>query len=503
LFCPECNQFTAPGEDRCGHCGAVIGAAGAAPPDARTAGEAGEGSGQEPGAYFTGTGVRDQAPDDRYPWPGRKGFGNSSFQQAVTWLVGHLWWVIGGIAALLALVALLSGPGAWDLVAGLILLLLAGFSLLRRGWRRLPLAVLLVAVAVALFSVGGRAVLNRRPAAVQTPPGTAGTQATPVPGSNSSITGMAWRKTVSLPQSPVGLGQGPPGRMWVFEARRPGLPVDGLALVDEAGGATVFSKSLGTTAGSYTVDSGGGAWVAEDGNGRVNLLAFDPANQKVTSYPLPASITNVVGLADSSEGMWLVVQGPETGLAATRFDPETGNLTPFASVSPSVQPVQVAGTPAGRLWVVLQQSGQLVSVGQSGTVRTYASWPGKLGQVAADGENCYVTGYAPGTASNVHVLYYEYGRPSYVDDFAVGGTADMPGGVAWSPGTETVFAGFSAIGGGHGLPGVWERRGVSSGSLMVPLGGLPGGGVGPVLPVGNDVWLGLPFSRALILMSAA
>ncbi|MDA8335884.1 MAG: hypothetical protein M0Z41_13035 [Peptococcaceae bacterium] len=25
MFCPNCNQFVAPGEDGCGHCGAVVG----------------------------------------------------------------------------------------------------------------------------------------------------------------------------------------------------------------------------------------------------------------------------------------------------------------------------------------------------------------------------------------------------------------------------------------------------------------------------------------------
>jgi len=107
MSCPHCNQFIAPGEDRCRHCGATIGAAGEGEKAAdRAPGELTEASGgnegQEPGAYFTGTGVRGQAPDDHHPWPGKRGFWSSPFQQSVTWFVGHLWWVIGGVAVLLA-----------------------------------------------------------------------------------------------------------------------------------------------------------------------------------------------------------------------------------------------------------------------------------------------------------------------------------------------------------------------------------------------------------------
>ena len=90
--------------------------------------------------------MRGQAPDDQYPWPGNQGFWSSPFQQAVTWLVGHLWWVIGGFVVLLALAFLFMGLGTWDLLAGLILLLLSGFSLLRRGLRRLPWRCCLLAL---------------------------------------------------------------------------------------------------------------------------------------------------------------------------------------------------------------------------------------------------------------------------------------------------------------------------------------------------------------------
>jgi len=457
--------------------------------------------------------VKGQAPEDHYPWPGKKGFWSSPFQQAVTWLVGHLWWVVGGFAVVLALAFLFMGPGSWDLLAGLIFLLLAGFSFFRRGLRRLPLAVLLAAVAVALFTVGGRAMLARHAAVVQSPPppGSAQTvlptqqngSVSPGTQQNSAVSTLTWQKTVSLAESPLGLGQGASGRMWVFESQRPVLSVDKLALLDEATGSTVFSQGLGTTATAFTVDSDGNAWVAEDQNGQPVLLKYDSSSFKATSYSLPGSVTKVVGLADTSEGIWLVVQGPGPGLSATRFEPITNTFTPFVDLTPSAGPVQVAGTPAGRLWVVLEQSNQLVSVGNSGVLHNYAAWPGKLGQVvAANGENCYVTGYAPQTANHVHVLYYEYGRSAYVDDYPIAG-ADMPGGVTWSPNTGTVFAGYAMVGGGHGLPGVWEHRLFSSVSVSVPLNGLPGGGTGPLLPAGNGVWLGVPFSRALILMGPA
>jgi hypothetical protein len=302
-----------PGEDRCKYCGAVVGTAGKAEQaSGEPAGLPGTGAGQEPGAYFTGTGVRGRASDDRYPWPGKKGFWSSTFQQTVTWFVGHLWWVIGGIVVLLALVALFFGPGAWDLLAGLILLLLAGFSLLRRGFRRLPLAVLLVGIAVALFTIGGRAMLARHTVAVQTPSQPAGGQAVPNVQQNNANSSVAWQKTISLPQSPVGLGQGGSDRIWAFEAQRPILPVDGIALLNESTGSTVFSKDLGTSATAYIVDSQGNAWVAEDESGQETLFAYSPGNPKATSYSLPGSISKVVGLTDTSEGIWPVIEGPGT-----------------------------------------------------------------------------------------------------------------------------------------------------------------------------------------------
>jgi hypothetical protein len=206
-------------------------------------------------------------------------------------------------SGVVGVVALFSGPGAWDLLAGLILLVLAGFSLPRRGWRRLPLAVLLVGVAIALFTIGGRAMLTRYAVTVRTPHLPAGGQAVSGVRRSTGNSGVAWPKTTSLPRQPVGPGQ-----------------------------------------------------------------------------------------------------------------------------------------------------------------------------AVAAGENCYVTGYAPQTAAHVHVLYYECGRSAYLNDYVAGG-ADMPG--------------------------VRGRRGVSSLSLPVPLNGLPGGGVGPVLPAGNAAWPGLPFSRASILMGPA
>lgn len=54
--------------------------------------------------------------------------------------------MIGGFVVLLALAFLFMGLGTWDLLAGLILLLLSGFSLLRRGLRRLPWRCCLLAL---------------------------------------------------------------------------------------------------------------------------------------------------------------------------------------------------------------------------------------------------------------------------------------------------------------------------------------------------------------------
>ncbi len=509
MFCSHCNQFMAPGQDRCEHCGTVVGAPretgpGVTPPagghpDTSLSGEAD----QSRGAYFTAGVVRNQAGGDHYPWAGQSSASGSPFQRGVSWLVSHLWWAAGAIVLLLLLVALFSGGGAWDFGGGVILLLLAGYSVLRRGPRGLVRSVLLAAIAVALFSIGGRALFTRpgpvSPAGVPT----ASNSAIHTGGNPSSTPANPaghWR-TVAMPEKPIGLGQAGSGHLWVFEAQPLATPVDRVALVDESSGATIFDTGLATPASAWCVDKQGVAWEAENGNGRETLLAFDPATRGSTTYTLPSSIAGVAGMAGAPGGLWLVVDDPSGGLAAARFSP-AGGMGPLWPVSSVRQAVDVAGSPSGRLWVVLQGLNQPLSVDGNGTVHTYSSWPGKLGQVAAvSGGSAYITGYAPETSHHVHLLAYQYGQPGY-RDYPTPQIADMPGGLAVSP-NRAVFLGFSAVGGGHGLPGLWELQGTSVSRLIdVPLGGLPGGGVGAVLAGGGgDVWLALPFSRVLLQMS--
>ncbi len=191
-----------------------------------------------------------------------------------------------------------SASGVDPFAAGGVLLAPAGLA-------PASLAVLLTGIAVILFVIGGRAMLARHAAVVRFPsrpssgqaviPTQQNNAASPGTQHNSAVPTPALQKTVSLPESPVGLGQGPSGRMWVFEAQRPVLPVDRLALLDESTGSTVFSQNFGTTATAYTVDSNGNAWVAEDQNGPPVVLKYDSSSFKAPSYSLPGSVTKVVG----------------------------------------------------------------------------------------------------------------------------------------------------------------------------------------------------------------
>lgn len=116
---------------------------------------------------------------------------------------------------------------------------------------------------------------------------------------------------------------------------------------------------------SILVDKKGMVWTV--GSKSHSLEAFDPATEKIKSYPIPNSDTTV-GMAL----VWTMVEGNNSsiwfsgsgGIPLWRFDPSTEKFEAVTSVSAS--PIQMKVDVGGRIWYTTLYSGKLGVVQKEG-----------------------------------------------------------------------------------------------------------------------------------------
>ena len=185
MRCQNCRGFAPDDAERCPNCGEPLAAAKAA--DGKSAGGPpliGD-VGAHDGGETSEPAASPQTPKAGiYPWQeGPTDVRGGVFQQAVSWTMGHLWWILGVVVLIMVVVATSARHGVggvMDLFWGLLAWVLAIGLMLRRGLRRLPAVVILGAVGLAFFGLGFRALT----APAQTPAG-------PSPVSHSAGSGLS------------------------------------------------------------------------------------------------------------------------------------------------------------------------------------------------------------------------------------------------------------------------------------------------------------------------
>jgi len=113
------------------------------------------------------------------------------------------------------------------------------------------------------------------------------------------------------------------------------------------------------------VDKKGTVWTV--GARSQSLEAFDPATQKIKSYPIPNS-----GAATGTALVWTIVEGNDGsiwfsgsgGIPLWRFDPSPEKFQAITSLSTS--PIQMKVDESGRIWYTILYSGKLGVIQKEG-----------------------------------------------------------------------------------------------------------------------------------------
>jgi len=174
MRCAVCHAFASDDATTCPHCGAPLRASSSAP-SGQLRGVPLAGSG-EPTSPSTEQPHGDEGHPDTghersrpgappsppksttYPWQeGPMDVRGGAFQRLVTWVMAHVWHVLGGVVLLLILAIALGKLGTLiDWILGLAFLGLAVWSIVRRPGKGLAGAVVLALVGVALLVAGVR-----------------------------------------------------------------------------------------------------------------------------------------------------------------------------------------------------------------------------------------------------------------------------------------------------------------------------------------------------------
>jgi hypothetical protein len=549
MRCPQCRGFAPDDAARCPSCGAdlAVRASGPAtrseggvpppgePPAAPHAPAAPRGrlagpalGGSPSGARASDAGTGRPATPGLYPWRGSGGGVRGGwFQRAVTWLLGHLWAVLGGLLILVVLARLgaRSLGFAADLAVGLLVLAWAVWLLWTRGVRRLPAAVLLGAVAVAVWAVGLRArhggapgpapvrvaapapALPTRPApAAAAGVGRTGGGAGASPRSLAATTGsFTVQEKLTLPQHPVYGGVQPAGggAYWLFEGPLPPNRPDQLQRFEPGTGALSRPVLLPAPAGAFGTARNGDALAAYTGPGGAALerIGSDGLARPVA---LPAGVRQVLAVAgDPRGGVWVVYTTTRGATDAARLrgsGPRSWQLSPGAVRLASDEAGSLAVATDGTAWLLLPHG--LLSISPAGGVVTHLSRSAERFRslAAAPDGTLWILTYPPAGSPLLDLVSFQPDTGRFTVTSLPGSAGDAPSLV--SVAGNAVCFGFGAVGGAHGVPG----EGLLQGGVLwvdtvnIFATGIPGGAAGSVWPLGgNRLLVSVPFSGLLLL----
>jgi hypothetical protein len=327
-----------------------------------------------------------------------------------------------------------------------------------------------------------------------------------------------------LSQAPVALGAAGPGELWVWVAPTPRAAPDALWLVDTGSRSVVARTPLPAGAEAFGVGPDGGAWTvtASPRPGGWEQLVGRWPDGRAVQVPLPMGFAAEALASASARAVWVVgteagqvprVRGPVGAappLMALLLEVPAGIVTASAvlpgSAGASTDPWAVAADGRG-LWVATRPGATVDWVTPSGATPFHLAGAAEPG-TEAGGASLQSLGL--NEAGEGWIAGYGAAGAAAAWPIAGDGTV-IPSPVVFGPTVNMVSQGvavnalgvgylaFSSIGGGHGLPGIAAvAPDLSTGLTLLPLGTLPGGGVGAAvwMPDGT-LWAAVPFSHAL------
>lgn len=331
-----------------------------------------------------------------------------------------------------------------------------------------------------------------------------------------------------LSRAPTAVGVAGPHALWVWTSALPRYAPDALWLVDTAAQAVVARISLPAMALAFGTSPDGAAWTVTPpprfGEGD-RLMGRWPDGRRV-AVNLPPGFSAQALASGAADTVWVVGRetvhgvgargavGPSGVLAALLVDVPSGIVAASpvlpGSAGATTDPWAVAADAAG-LWVATNPGAVVDWVTPRGATAFHLTGAATGGAqtgapLASLGLNAqgqgWILGYAVSgagaawpIAGDGRVVARPVALPSTVNMVSQGvAVSDLGVG----------YLAFSAVGGGHGLPGIAAvAPDLHVGVSLLPLGALPGGGVGDAawLPDGT-LWAAVPFSHALFELAA-
>lgn len=340
------------------------------------------------------------------------------------------------------------------------------------------------------------------PAATVASPTVQAEQAPP-PSVRVLATTKQFSRRISLPDAPVGLGIEGPGHLWVFGAHNGESQPDTLTLLS---GILTDSASPQVTyrfpqpAEAFGISSAGTAVAAFSANGGAELTLYSADKSSV--YPLPSQqLYTVEGVAPLSSGTVWVVGRKASGqeLQVGEYHPGQGSLSLQPITGTANEGVMGIAAAQNGAWVATGPRPVLYWVPESGALVAYPLDARMLGKAVAESNG---DGWLAGSLPDGSPEMWKLQPGKAPIPVRMPPPIDMLGGLAVGP-DGTGYAGWSAVGGGHGLPGFAHVSGDAA-SLTIEVDtispdDLPGGGVGSVaVDNSGHVWCGVPFSHAVL-----
>lgn len=317
---------------------------------------------------------------------------------------------------------------------------------------------------------------------------------------------------------PVGLGPASSGQVWVWLASRYASPDPSqLWLVSASTHRVVGRLALGEQTPVYTIGPDGLAWYITTTMAKGSVgeqLVARPPQGPAREFALSAGF-DAEAVAAGPHVVWVVgifrtgrVGGntfpTSSSLTALAFDPASGLLRATVRLPHSAQLTTdswLAAADNAGLWVATQSQGHVYWVTPQ-AVRAWTLRSPAFSGLAIDGQGGgWLWGYGSEGAGTVWPIAAngqlgEAGR-SYgpTVNMVTQGVAVNNLGMGYLP--------FSALGGGHGLAGVAVvTPTLQEGLTLLPLGTMPGGGVGVIMVLPNGtVWATEPYSHAVFILT--